>query len=125
MNHDEFMRRLLTLSRNAKRRRGLEKIGQSYLDRTREVDLASRALSIASYEDGGLQSVFRAILKSPHWDTPLLQAFKHFLTEHIRFDNEPGGHGTLSRHLAPNDQVLPLWTAFKNVFVESVPKLSS
>ncbi len=126
MNHDEFMRRLLKLSSiSAQRRCGLEEIGQAYLVRTRKMDPVARGLSIASYEDGGLESVFRAMLQSPHWDTPLLRAFKHFLTEHIRFDNEPGGHGTLSRHLTIDDQILPLWTALKNLFVESVPRLSA
>ena len=126
MNHDEFMRRTLTLTPiEESRRRGLVVIGQSYLARTRAMDNMSKALSIASYEDGGLESVFRAILKAPHWDGPLLQAFKHFLTEHIRFDSDPEkGHGALCRHLPPNDKVLPLWTAFRQVLVEAAPGLN-
>jgi hypothetical protein len=89
------------------------------------MDNLSKALSIASYEDGGLESVFRAILKAPHWDGPLLQAFKHFLTEHIRFDSDPEkGHGALCRHLPPNDKVLPLWTAFRQILVEAAPGLT-
>lgn len=125
MNHDEFMRRTLTLTPiEERRRRGLVVIGQSYLARTRAMDNMSKALSIASYEDGGLESVFRAILKAPHWDDPLLQAFKHFLTEHIRFDSDPEqGHGALCRHLPPNDKVLPLWTAFRQILVEAAPGL--
>ena len=55
----------------------------------------------------------------------LLQAFKHFLTEHIRFDSDPEqGHGALCRHLTPNDRILPLWTAFKEILVEAAPGLT-
>lgn len=126
MNHDEFMRRTLELTTiAAERRTRLEAIGQCYLTKVRAVGRMSRAVSIASYEDGGLEKVFRAILTAPHWDGPLLEAFKHFLTEHIRFDSDPeAGHGALCRHLTPNDQVLPLWTAFKQILVEAAPRLT-
>jgi hypothetical protein len=88
--------------------------GQAYLTKTRAMDQMHRALSLASYEDGGLEKVFRAISTAPQWDGPLLEAFKHFLEEHIRFDSDPEvGHGALCRHLTPNDQVLPLRTEFK------------
>lgn len=127
MNHDEFMRRTLALTPIAEsRRRSLESIGQSYLERVRTMDRMSRALSIASYEDGGLEKVFRAILKAQDWDDPLLEAFNHFLTEHIRFDSDPEqGHGALCRHLTPNDQVLPLWAAFRQILVEAAPRLTA
>jgi hypothetical protein len=127
MNHDEFMRRTLTLTSIAQnRRRSLEAIGQSYLARARAMDRMSRALSIASYEDGGLEKVFRAILNAKHWDAPLLEAFKHFLIEHIRFDSDPEqGHGALCRHLPPDYRVLPLWTGFKQILVEAAPGLTA
>ncbi len=126
MNHDEFMSRLLRLSPiDDSRRIVLGEIGQDYLHTTRSISPAARALSIASYEDGGLERLFKAILRSSHWNGPLLQAFRHFLTEHIRFDSDPGqGHGALSRHLAPDDRVLPLWDAAKRLFVEAVPSLA-
>jgi hypothetical protein len=126
MNHDEFMRRTLNLTGIAEgRQRRLESIGQSYLARVRAMDRISRALSIASYEDGGLEKVFRSILQAQCWDGSLLQAFKHFLTEHIRFDSDPEqGHGALCRHLTPDDQVLPLWIAFREMLVESSPGLA-
>ena len=125
MNHDEFMSRTLSLEPVTKEtQRYLEARGQSYLGAVRATDDMSKALSIASYEDGGLESVFRAILTSPHWDGPLLQAFRHFLTEHIRFDSDPEqGHGALCRHLTPDDRVLPLWVAFKRIFVDAAPAL--
>jgi hypothetical protein len=127
MNHDEFMRRALTLRDiSATRRRRLEKIGQAYLKIVRAADRTSCALSIASYEDGGLQSVFECILKAENWDGPLLQAFKHFLTEHIRFDSDPEqGHGALCRHLKPDHRVLCFWRAFKEMLVEAVPALAA
>jgi hypothetical protein len=126
MNHDEFMRRTLELTIiDESTQRGLEDIGQTYLARMRAMDNISKALSIASYEDGGLEKVFRSILKAQHWDAPLLQAFKHFLSEHIRFDSDPDqGHGALCRHLPPNDKVLPMWTAFKQILVEAAPGLA-
>jgi hypothetical protein len=126
MNHDEFMRRTLELTAIPdSRRQALASIGQAYLTRTRTIDRKSRALALASYEDGGLEKVFRAILTAQHWDNPLLQAFKHFLVEHIRFDSDPDqGHGALCRHLAPDDRVLPLWADFKKMLTEAAPKLT-
>lgn len=127
MNHDEFMRRLLQLSPiTEERRSNLEKIGQSYLAKIREISPTTRALSIASYEDGGLEKVFGALLKSMDWNSPLLQAFRHFVTEHIKFDSDPEqGHGALSRQLTPDDRILPLWTAFRDLLVRSVPRLGA
>lgn len=125
MNHDEFMARLLKLFPiSVEKRLHLEKIGQEYLDRVRATPRAVRGLSIASYEDGGLEKVFRAFLTAQHWDNPLLQAFRHFLTEHIRFDSDPEqGHGSLSRHIPPDDRILPLWSAFEHLLVQAVPHL--
>src|SRR5215469_9053754 len=66
MNHDEFMRRTLALTTiSESRRRDLADIGQAYLTEIRAMDDGSRASAIASYEDGGLERVFRAILKAP------------------------------------------------------------
>jgi len=125
MNHDEFMRRTLALEPlDVNRRARLEAAGERYLAATRALDIHTQALSIASYEDGGLEQVFGAMLRAPHWNTRLLGAFRHFLTEHIRFDSDPdAGHGALARHMAPDDRVLPLWTAFRDLFVACVPGL--
>jgi hypothetical protein len=126
VNHDEFMRRLLTLGPvSAERRAELEAIGAAYLARTRAVDRQAQAASIASYEDGGLEAVFKAILTYTRWDNALLQAFQHFLSQHILFDSDPdGGHGSLSRHITVDDNILPLWQAFHDVLVQSVPALA-
>jgi hypothetical protein len=124
MNHDEFMRRTLDLTTIPEsRRRSLAAIGQSYLNRVRAIDDNVRALALASYEDGGLERVFRAILTAPHWNDRLLQAFKHFLTEHIRFDSDPNGHGALCRHLTPDDRISPLWSEFRQMLVKAAPRL--
>jgi hypothetical protein len=125
MNHDEFMRRTLDLyAVEPDRARELDALGQAYLSTTRAVDIKGQAASIASYEDGGLENVFKAILGYSRWDNPMLQAFQHFLSEHIRFDSDPDqGHGALSRHITVDDTVLPLWQAFKDVLVRSVPNL--
>jgi hypothetical protein len=126
MNHDEFMRRTLTLTTiSESRRRDLAALGQAYLTKIRAMDDVSRASAIASYEDGGLESVFRAILTAPHWSNPLLQAFKHFLAEHIRFDSDPEqGHGALCRHLTPDDRIHALWAEFRNMLVRAAPRLT-
>ena len=72
MHHDEFMRRVLMLSGvMGKHRTDLEQIGQAYLTTTRKLSLASRAMSIATYEDGGLEAVFRAILRATDWNGPI------------------------------------------------------
>ena len=125
MNHDEFMRRLLQLTPISEaKRRTFEAAGARYLDDVRATDDLTRALSIASYEDGGLERVFRAFLRVPKWNNPALKAFRHFLSEHIRFDNDPDqGHGALSRHLAADDRILPLWLGFEHLLVSFVPTL--
>jgi hypothetical protein len=125
MNHDEFMRRLLALSPiPPEMRRRVEEAGRFYLTNVRRIDLVARAASIASYEDGGLERVFRAILQSREWGTPLLQAFRHFLVMHIAFDSSPEeGHGALSRHLKADDSVEYLWEQFKQL-LSSVPQLT-
>jgi len=126
MHHDEFMRRTLDLTAiSESSRRRLKGLGRSYLTKVSAIDGKIRALALASYEDGGLERVFRAILKAQNWNDPLLQAFKHFLDEHIRFDSDPEqGHGALCRHLKPDDRVLPLWAEFRQMLVEAAPRLT-
>jgi len=128
MNHDEFMRRALELSPiDPGMRQRLEELGAAYLAKVREVAPLTRALSISSYENGGLQSVFTAYLTSPSWDMPALKAFGHFLVQHIRFDgdgSEENGHGALARHLVPDDRILPLWADFSSLLISSVPQLA-
>jgi hypothetical protein len=127
MNHDEFMNRTLALhALDPSEIEFLRSVGADYLERVRNADPLSRALSIASYEDGGLERVFTAMLGFKDFNTDCLRAFEHFLAEHIRFDSDPdGGHGALSRHLMPDDRILPLWVAFKNLFVTCVPGLAA
>jgi hypothetical protein len=127
LNHDEFMRRLLLLAPiDEGRQREFEALGQVYLAEVRSTDRLTRALSIASYEDGGLEQVFRAMCRMPVVANPALRAFRHFLLEHIRFDSDPnGGHGALSRHLSPDDRILPLWTAFRDLLRDFVPGLAA
>jgi hypothetical protein len=127
MNHDEFMRRtLMLLPIEPGLAARFTAIGEAYLSNVRGRDPTARALSIASYEDGGLEKVFNAILRFRNWDNPLLRAFQHFLIEHVRFDSDPEqGHGALCRHLPPDDRVLPFWEAFRDIFIACVPRLAS
>ena len=119
INHDEFRRRTLELAKIPDIGRiVLADIGDDYLRKVRDIDRNSRPLALATYEDGGLERVFRAILTAKQWNGPLQQAYKHFLAEHIRFDSDPDqGHGALCRHLAPDDRVLPLWAEFKQMLI--------
>jgi len=124
LDHDEFMRRLLALQ-PIRDGEFLEALGASYLNRVRAVDDHARACSIASYEDGGLSRVFSAMLKARHWHGEGQRAFRHFLEQHILFDtDDDAGHGCLSRHLVPDDSVLPLWSAFATMLALAVPRLA-
>ena len=125
MNHDEFMRRSLALGpMSDDKRQNFLAHGKRYLDWVRGLDQPTRAMSIASYEDGGLEAVFTAMLTMPTWDNPVLMAFRHFLSEHIRFDSDPdAGHGALARHLQPDDRILPLWVSFRELLITFVPGL--
>ncbi len=127
MDHDEFMRRGLALTVIGEERSArLSAVGRAYLRRIQELDPICRALSIASYEDGGLERVFRAILGFRDWNNALLKAFEHFLAEHVRFDSDPEqGHGALSRHMTVDDRVLPLWLEFRDLLLTCVPELGS
>ncbi|WP_428395177.1 hypothetical protein [Lichenicoccus sp.] len=126
MNHDEYMRRTLDLAPlDPVLALRCEAVGQAYLAMTRGLDASARAASIASYEDGGLERVFTAILRHESWDTDLLASFEHFLVEHVRFDSDPEqGHGALSRHIAIDDRILPLWQGFKTLLIDCVPLLA-
>jgi hypothetical protein len=130
MNHDEFMRRLLCLApTSGEELHSFNTIGQQYLGTISGLDPIARALSIPSYEDGGLARVFQSILQAPAFETelshsPLLRAFRFFLVEHINLDSDPElGHGALSRQLVPDDRILPVWEAFKTLFVGFTPAL--
>jgi hypothetical protein len=127
LDHDEFMRRLLSLSPiDSELRVTIETAGHQYLAKTREVDDCVRAISIASYEAGGLEAVFKAFLQAPHWDTPLLAAFRHFLVKHIDFDSDPDqGHGALVQHLVPDDRIRCLWVEFRDLLITAVPRLTT
>jgi hypothetical protein len=123
LNHDEFVRRLLLLDPQ-RELNSLTAVGEAYLRDIRQIDPSIRAMSIGSYEDEGLSKVFEAILRAPIWEGRGQAAFRHFLVKHIEFDSEPeDGHGALSRHLKPDDRILPLWTSFRSILTAAVPSL--
>jgi len=123
MNHDEFMRRIVAMSGlDQATQDRVDSLGRSYLEKIHQTDPLTKAMSLSSYEDGGLEIVFRAMLTAPDWDEPSLGAFRHFLVEHIRLDS--GEHGGLCRHLVADDRILPLWKAFRDLLVEAAPRLA-
>ena len=126
MNHDEFMRRIVEFaSLDQAARKRVDILGHEYLAEVSRKDPLTRAMALSSYEDGGLEAVFRAILKAPDWNEPSLGAFKHFLVEHIKLDSGEGSHGSLCRHLVADDRILPLWEAFRNLLVAAAPRLAA
>src|SRR5690242_21076920 len=54
------------------------------LARISAMDPYTRAAGISSYEDGGLERIFGAILNCACWETPLLQGFRHFVVKQDR-----------------------------------------
>jgi hypothetical protein len=124
MNHDDFMFRLLKLSPiDPTVQMAIESTGEMYLSQMRAMPDEIKVMSIASYECGGLESVFKSILWAQQWSTPLLAAFKHFLVKHIDFDSDPeAGHGALIKHIAPDQRIRPVWEAFRDLLVMAVPR---
>ena len=118
MNHDEFMRRVLHLSPIDRDVQAvIEAAGEKYLASTRLVDDVTRARLAAQVRD--------AMLTGRHWDTPLLEGFRHFLEKHIDFDSDPEvGHGALIRHLVPDDRIRCLWVDFRDLLIQAVPRLA-
>jgi hypothetical protein len=124
MNHDEFMRRVVeSASLDQPARERVDNLGREYLAEVSRMDPLTRAMALSSYEDGGLEAVFRAILKAPDWNERSLGAFKHFLVEHIKLDSGDGSHGSLCRHLVADDRIVPLWEAFRNLLCGAAPSL--
>lgn len=125
LDHDVFIDRLLRLQ-PAGEHDDLRSAGESYLATVRAVDDLARAKIIASYEDGGLHSVFSAILTAPTWEGPALRAFQHFLLKHVEFDSDSNaGHGLLARTLIPDDTITPLWAAFEDILIRAVPRIAT
>ena len=81
-----------------------------------------KAISLASYECGGLEAVFKAMLRAEDWGTPLLAGFRHFLEKHIDFDSDPKeGHGALIQHFIPDHRARAMWVAFRDLLLVAVP----
>lgn len=122
MDHDEFMRRTLALAPIGPERCAmLCAHGRRYLDAVRALDAFSRSQSIVSYEGGGLERVFCAMLGARDWQGPLLSAFRHFLAMHLKLDDH---HGALVSHLEAGNAAVPLWQLFRDLLLSSVPELA-
>lgn len=127
LNHGEFMRRVLALSSLDRETRGrIERLGAAYLAEIRRTGAETRVRSLPSYEDGGLERIFSAVLRARDWDEPSLAAFRHFLVGLVDLDSDPDfGHGALCRHLVPDDRIEPLWRAFRDLLMQAAPGLAT
>jgi hypothetical protein len=125
MDHSEYMRRTnLRSSLDPSEKARIAKLGAAYLATARAIDPDTRINSLPSYEDGGLETVFRAALTATDWNEPALKSFRHFLAGHVALDSDPNyGHGSLCRHLTADDRILPLWTAFRDLLTGAAPRL--
>lgn len=125
MNHDTFMQRALRLAPvSDEDRERFEAAGKIYARDIMNIRPKARALSIGSYERGGLERLFRAILTAPDYNDAALHGFRYFMEAHIRFDSDPiQGHGALSRQMTPDESVVPLWEAFKRLLLNCAPNL--
>lgn len=123
----EFMRRVLAMSSlDRETRARVAQLGAAYLAEVRRTGVETRVRSLPSYEDGGLERVFSAVLRARDWDEPSLAAFRHFLVGHIDLDSDPDmGHGALCRHLVADDRIVPLWRAFRDLLKQAAPGLAA
>jgi len=104
----------------------IERLGAAYLAEVRRTGVETRVRSLSSYEDGGLEKVFSAVLRARDWNEPSLAAFRHFLAGHIDLDTDPDmGHGALCRHLVADDRIVPLWRAFRDLLKQAAPTLAA
>ncbi len=79
------------------------KAGELYLSQVRLLSDSVRAMSVFSRENE-LPKIFELILEARDWSKPILTAYKHYLTEHIRLDTMEGGHAELlSDFIVTND----------------------
>ena len=79
MNHDEFMRRVVEFASLDQAARGrVDDLGREYLAEVSRMDLLTRAMALSSYEDGGLEAVFGAMLKARDWNEPSLGRVQAF-----------------------------------------------
>jgi hypothetical protein len=127
LNHSEFMRRVQAMSSlDRETRARVERLGAAYLAEIRRTAAETRVRSLPSYEGGGLERIFSAVLRARDWDEPSLAAFRHFLVGYIDLDSDPDiGHGALCRHLVPDDGIVPLWRAFRDLLIQVTPGLAA
>src|SRR5690242_3606228 len=125
LDHGKFMRRVLAMSSlDAATRARIGRFGAAYLAKIRGTGPETRVRSLPSYVDDGLEKIFSAVLRARDWEDPSLAAFRHFLVGHIDLDSDPDiGHGALCRHLVPDDRIVPLWRAFRDLLMQAAPGL--
>lgn len=96
--------------------------GERYVQFVRRLPEPVRLMSIVSREQE-LPGIFSAILKAPGWnDLPELEAYRHYLSEHIRLDSGSGGHADLLSSLEVDDSVSSFWEARLQMYC-SIPGL--
>lgn len=78
--------------------------GEAYLGQVEKLPEMVRAMSIFSREHE-MSLVYKNILQAPAWNTPALQAYRHYLERHVELDSEKGGHDELVADLPVTDAV--------------------
>lgn len=82
----------------------VKKAGEIYLSQVRTLSNEVRAMSVVSRERE-LPGIFRRVLEAKDWSAPGLDAFRYYLTEHIRLDSMEGGHGDLLEGFSVTEDV--------------------
>ncbi len=84
--------------------------GETYLAKVRELPDEIRAMSIISRERE-LPQIFERILEARDWSMPILEAFHHYLKEHIRLDSMEGGHADLLSSFIVTNEITVFYKA--------------
>ncbi len=127
MHHDEFLRRVLTREPVCQERRArLQRLGAAYLVTTRGLNAPVKAMGVLSYLTGGLDAVYRTIQSTAQGEGELMRGFRYFLTEHVRLVHASQAELPSASSAGSNDgdSAGLMWTAFRDLLLQTVPSLS-
>lgn len=120
-DHSEFLLHFLNKS-EFRPDEALKKETQNYLDLCRDFSAEVRLMTVVSREKE-LPPVFAAILDAQDWEAPGLDAYKYFLTEHVRLDSEEAGHHELIKHIPTDERIEGFYQYRLDLFRKLFPVL--